>query len=398
MITEFACRSNGFAAIAAGVQAWQPRQFAKTLPNLAARSFRAGVWMSCLSLWFAAASLPAISQEAKLLNVSYDPTRELYTEINDLFAERYKSRTGASVNFEQSHGGSSKQARSVIDGLKADVVTLALAWDIIAIERAGLIKPGWQEKLAYNSCPYTSTVAFLVRKGNPKNIKDWKDLTRPDVEVIVANPKTSGAGRWAFLALWGAVAGATTHDPSTPEGLQETQAAARAARDFPVYQNAEARAAIETFYNHNVPVLDTGARGSTVTFAQKQLGDVLLNWESELWLALDEFGKDKFEIVYPPRSILGEPPVAVVDEVVDKKGTQDLAEAYLKFLYTSEAQETVAQLHYRPRDVDALKKYSAELPPLPLFTIDETFGGWEKAHKTFFAGGALFDQIYRPAK
>jgi sulfate/thiosulfate transport system substrate-binding protein len=398
MIPEFACISNGFAAIAAGVLAWQGSQFAKAVPNLAARSFRAGIWTSCLCLWLAAASLPAMSKETKLLNVSYDPTRELYTEINDLFAERYNSRTGASVIFEQSHGGSSKQARSVIDGLKADVVTLALAWDIIAIERAGLIKPGWQEKLAYNSCPYTSTVAFLVRKGNPKNIKDWKDLTRPDVEVIVANPKTSGAGRWAFLALWGATANAKTHDPSTLEGLAESQAAARTARVFPVYQNAEARAAIETFYNHNVPVLDTGARGSTVTFARKQLGDVLLNWENELWLALDEFGKDKFEIVYPPSSILGEPPVAVVDDVVDKKGTRDLAEAYLKFLYTSEAQEIVAQLHYRPRDVDALKKYSAELPPLPLFTIDEAFGGWVKAHEAFFASGALFDQIYRPAK
>jgi sulfate/thiosulfate transport system substrate-binding protein len=275
---------------------------------------------------------------------------------------------------------------------------LPLAWDIIAIERAGLIKPGWQEKLAYKSCPYTSTVAFLVRKGNPKNIKDWKDLTRPGVEVIVANPKTSGAGRWAFLAFWGAVARAKTRDLSTMEGLKESQAAARTAREFPAYQNAEARAAIETFYNHNVPVLDTGARGSTVTFAQKQLGDVLLNWENELWLALDEFGKDKFEIVYPPSSILGEPPVAVVDEVVDKKGTPDLAEAYLKFLYTSEAQETVAQLHYRPRDVEAFKKYSAELPPIPLFTIDETFGGWAKAHEAFFAEGALFDQIYTPAK
>jgi sulfate transport system substrate-binding protein len=400
VIPEFACISNGFAAIAAAIQAWQGRQFAKVLPSLGAHSFRAAGWMACLSLWFAAASLPAMSGEAKLLNVSYDPTRELYTEINDLFAERYKSRTGVSVSviLEQSHGGSSKQARSVIDGLNADVVTLALAWDIIAIERAGLIRPGWPEKFPYNSCPYTSTVGFLVRMGNPKNIKDWKDLIRPDVRVIVANPKTSGAGRWAFLALWGAVAGATTHDLSTPEGLQESQAAARAARDFPVYQNAEARAAIETFYNHNVPLLDTSARGSTVTFAQKQLGDVLLNWENELWLALDEFGKDKFEIAYPPSSILGEPPVAVVDEVVDKKGTRDLAEAYLKFLYTSEAQEIAAQLHYRPRDVDALKKYSAELPPLPLFTIDETFGGWEKAHKTFFASGALFDQIYRPAK
>jgi sulfate/thiosulfate transport system substrate-binding protein len=398
MILEFAWISIGFAAIAAGAKAWLGRQFAKALPNLGAQSFHAALWMVCLSLWFVAALLPAMSKEARLLNVSYDPTRELYTEINDLFAEHYKSRTGASVVFEQSHGGSSKQARSVIDGLKADVVTLALAWDIIAIERAGLIRPGWQEKLAYNSCPYTSTVAFLVRKGNPKRIKDWKDLTRPDVQVIVANPKTSGGGRWAFLALWGAVARAKTHDASTLEGLRESQVAARAARDFPVYQNAEARAAIEIFYNHNVPVLDTGARGSTVTFAQKQLGDVLLSWENELWLALNEFGKDKFEIVYPPSSILGEPPVAVVDEVVDKRGTRDVAEAYLKFLYTSEAQEAAAQLHYRPRDVEALKKHSAELPSIPLFTIDETFGGWVKAHEAFFAEGALFDQIYRPAK
>ncbi|MGH6800266.1 MAG: sulfate ABC transporter substrate-binding protein [Methylocella sp.] len=363
------------------------------LPGVSA-AIAAGV----LSVWFAAASLPAMSEEAKLLNVSYDPTRELYTEINDLFAERYKSSTGASVTFEQSHGGSSKQARSVIDGLQADIVTLALAWDIIAIERAGLIKSGWQAKLPYNSCPYTSTVGFLVRKGNPKNIKDWKDLTRPGVQAIVANPKTSGAGRWAFLALFGAVARAKTHDLSTLEGLKESQAAARTARDFPVYNNAEARATIETFYNKNVPVLDTGARGATVTFAQKRLGDVLLNWENELWLALDEFGNDKFEIVYPPSSILGEPPVAVVDEVVDKKSTREVAEAYLKFLYTPDAQENMAQLHYRPRDVDTLKKYSAELPPIPLFTIDEIFGGWVKAHEAFFANGALFDQIYRPAK
>src|ERR1700724_390132 len=344
---------------AAGMPALQGRRFANCFRKLGRGSFFAGVGFSCLSLLSAAISLPAMSKEMKLLNVSYDATRELYTDINALFAELYRARAGVSVLFEQSHGGSSKQARSVIDGLKADVVTLALAWDIVAIERAGLIKPGWQEKLPYNSCPYTSTVAFLVRQGNPKNIKEWKDLTRPDVQVIVANPKTSGAGRWAFLALWGAIARAKIHDLSTLEGLREAQAAARAARDFPVYQNAEARAAIETLYNHNIPVLDTGARGATVTFAQKQLGDVLLNWENELWLALDEFGKDKFEIVYPPSSILGEPPVAVVDEVVDKTGTREIAEAYLKFLYPPEAQEPVAQLHYRPRDVDALKKYSA---------------------------------------
>ena len=305
----------------AGISALQGRRFANCFRKLGRGSFFAGVGFSCLGLLSAAISLPAMSKEVRLLNVSYDATRELYTDINALFVERYKSRSGVSVIFEQSHGGSSKQARSVIDGLKADVVTLALAWDIAAIERAGLIKPGWQEKLPYNSCPYTSTVGFLVRQGNPKNIKDWKDLTRPDVQVIVPSPKTSGAGRWAFLALWGATAKAKTHDLSTLEGLKESQAAAREANEFSVYQNAEARAVIEKFYNDNVPVLDTGARGATVTFAQKQLGDVLLNWESELWLALGEFGKDKFEIVYPPSSILGEPPVAVVDEAVDNKGT-----------------------------------------------------------------------------
>jgi sulfate/thiosulfate transport system substrate-binding protein len=398
MKLKFPLVSDSSSAIAASVRASLGRQFANASLNLAAWSFSAGVRMSCLSLWFVAASLPAMSKEAKLLNVSYDPTRELYAAINDLFAERYKSRTGVSVIFEQSHGGSSKQARSVINGLKADVVTLALAWDVLAIERAGLIRPGWQQKLAYNSCPYTSMVAFLVRKGNPKNVKDWKDLTRPDMQVIVANPKTSGGGRWAYLALWGATAKAKTHDLSTPEGAKAAQAAERAAQNFSAYENSEARAVIEEFYNKHVPVLDTGARGATVTFAQKQLGDVLLNWENELWLALDEFGKDKFEIVYPPSSILGEPPVAVVDEVVDKKGTREIAEAYLKFLYTSEAQETATQLHYRPRDVDVLQKHKAELPPIPLFTIDETFGGWEKAHEAFFADDALFDQIYRPRK
>jgi sulfate/thiosulfate transport system substrate-binding protein len=356
-----------------------------------------GLRICCLALSLAIFVPLAEAKDVKLLNVSYDPTRELYSEINDLFAERYKSRTGVTVSFEQSHGGSSKQARSVIDGLQADVVTLALAWDIIAIERAGLITPGWQQKLPYNSTPFTSMVAFLVRKGNPKNIRDWVDLTRPGVEVIVPNPKTSGAGRWAFLALWGAAAEAKTHDFSSAAGLAEAQAAARDANNFPVYRNAEAKGKIETFYNNNVPVLDTGARGATVTFAQKQLGDVLVNWENELWLAKEEFGPDKYDIVYPSTSILGEPPCAVVDEVVDKKGTRDVAEAYLKFLYTAEAQEVAAGLHYRPRDVTVLEKYGAELPAIPLFTVDETFGGWEKAQAEFFTQGALFDQIYRPS-
>jgi len=379
-----------------GFSAWA-RQRPPSVKGLLQCLAFTGLPICCLVLSLAIFVPPTEAKEVKLLNVSYDPTRELYSEINDLFVERYKSRTGVTVSFEQSHGGSSKQARSVIDGLQADVVTLALAWDIIAIERAGLITPGWQQKLPYNSTPFTSMVAFLVRKGNPKNIRDWVDLTRPGVEVIVPNPKTSGAGRWAFLALWGAAAEAKTHDFSSAAGLAEAQAAARDANNFPVYGNAEAKRKIETFYNNNVPVLDTGARGATVTFAQKQLGDVLVNWENELWLAKEEFGSDKFDIVYPSTSILGEPPCAVVDEVVDKKGTRDVAEAYLKFLYTAEAQEVAAGLHYRPRDVTVLEKYGAELPAIPLFTVDETFGGWEKAQAEFFTQGALFDQIYRPS-
>jgi sulfate/thiosulfate transport system substrate-binding protein len=361
------------------------------------RPWRAALWSFLLGIALSCAPLPLMSEELKILNVSYDPTRELYADINSLFAEHYKSRTGLDVSIEQSHGGSSKQARSVIDGLPADVVTLGLAWDITAIERAGLIKPGWQQKLPFNATPYTSTVAFLVRKGNPKNVKDWTDLTRPGVKVIVANPKTSGGARWAFLALWGAVVRAKTHDFSTAEGLKEAQAAARMAQEFPAYESPKARDVIAKFYSNNVPVLDTGARGATATFAQKQLGDVLLNWENELWLARQEFGLDKFDIVYPSSSILGEPPVAVVDAIVDKKGTRDVAEAYLKFLYTSKAQEVAAGLHYRPRDVTVLQKYSAELPRIALFTIDETFGGWEKAQAEFFTEGALFDQIYRPS-
>nr|WP_131194416.1 sulfate ABC transporter substrate-binding protein [Lichenihabitans psoromatis] len=338
------------------------------------------------------------AQDVKLLNVSYDPTRELYSVINEAFAADYKAKTGTMVTIEQSHGGSSKQARSVIDGLKADVVTLALDWDVTAIERAGLIKPGWRDRLPDNASPYTSTVAFLVRKGNPKGIKDWSDLTKSDVQVVTANPKTSGGGRWAFLALWGAVAKAKTHDLSTVAGNDEAKAAAKAATAFPVLDDATARTVITTFYNSQVPVLDTGARGSTVSFAQKQIGDVLVNWENELWLALEEFGADKFEIVYPSVSILGEAPVAVVDAVADAKGTRAAAEAYLQYLYTKDAQDTIGQLHYRPRDIEALARYSKDLPPIKLFTIDETFGGWTKAHATFFADGGVFDALYKPLK
>ncbi|HTV31659.1 MAG TPA: sulfate ABC transporter substrate-binding protein [Methylocella sp.] len=351
-----------------------------------------------LGLILAVLPRPGWSADVKLLNASYDPTRELYDELNSQFADYYKNTYKVTVAIDQSHAGSSKQARSVIDGLKADVVTLGCGWDITAIEKAGLILPGWQNNQPYNAAPYTSTVSFLVRKGNPKHIKDWSDLIRPDVRVITPNPKTSAAGRWNFLALWGAVAKAKTHDLGTESGLAESLQAAGDAKSTPVYQNAEARAAIETFFNHNVPVLDTGARGATVTFAQKQLGDVLLNWENELWLAIEEFGSDKFDIVYPSTSILAEPPVAVVDEVVDEKKTRRVAEAYVKFLYTPEAQETAAELHYRPRDVNVLKQHSADLPPLPLFTIDETFGGWERVQNEFFNDGALFDRIYRPSQ
>ena len=352
--------------------------------------------VSAMGAMAAAVPLGARAATLKLLNVSYDPTRELYGAINEAFAAAYKATSGDIVTIEQSHGGSSKQARSVIDGLKADVVTLALDWDILAIEQAGLIKSGWRERLPDNAAPYTSTIAFLVRKGNPKGVKDWSDLVRGDVQSIVANPKTSGAARWSFLALWGALAKVPARDLSDPAALAAAKAAAQGATEFPALTDAQTRVAVADFYNKHVPVLDTGARGATVSFAQKQLGDVLINWENELWLAKEEFGADAFDIVYPSVSILAEPPVAVVDAVVDAKGTRKVAEAYLKFLYTAEAQDIVGQLHYRPRDGAALAKYKAELPALPMFTIDETFGGWTKTHKTFFADGGVFDAIYRP--
>jgi sulfate transport system substrate-binding protein len=362
--------------------------------RISRRAVTAGLGLAAL---FGAGST-AEAANIRLLNVSYDPTRELYTQYNEWFAAQYKKQTKDTVSIEQSHGGSGKQARSVIDGLNADVVTLALGWDIIAIERAGLINPGWEKKLPYNASPYTSTIGFLVRKGNPKGIHDWSDLWKPGVEVITANPKTSGGARWVYLALWGALAKANTHDFSTAQGQAEATAAGASAKDFPAYQNAEVQARIADLFNNHVPVLDAGARGATVSFAQKQLGDVLLNWENELWLARDEFGEDKFDIVYPPTSILTEPPVAVVDKVVDQRGTRAVAEAYLKGLYSPEAQDLAGQLHYRPRSLDALKKYNAELPDIPFFTIDETFGGWVKAQTTFFADGGTFDQIYKPAK
>ena len=321
------------------------------------------------------------AQNVNLLNVSYDPTRELYEDINPVFRDAYKAQTGQTVLIEQSHGGSGKQAHAVLDGLRADVVTLALGYDIISLQKAGLISAGWQDRLPDNSCPYTSTIVFLVRKGNPRNIKDWKDLIQPGVQVIVANPKTSGGARWAFLAAWGQAAGAKPGDPKVQEQLD----------------SAAGDAYVTALY-HNVPVLDTGARGSTVTFAQKNIGDVLVSWENEAWLAQDEFGKDKFDIVYPSISILAEPPVAVVDKVVDAKGTRAAAEAYLKFLYTPPAQEIIAADHYRPRLAAVLAAHSDELPGLPLFTINNVAGDWEKAQAKFFSDGGMFDQIYKQAK
>jgi sulfate transport system substrate-binding protein len=340
----------------------------------------------------------AAAADVRLLNVSYDPTRELYTQYNELFAAKYKKDTGNILTVEQSHGGSGKQARSVIDGLNADVVTLALGWDITAIERAGLINPGWEKKLPNNASPYTSTIAFLVRKGNPKGIKDWKDLWKPGVQVITANPKTSGGARWVYLALWGALANAKTHDFSSAQGQAEATAASAAAKDFPAYQNAAVQAQIADLFNNHVPVLDAGARGSTVSFAQKQLGDVLLNWENELWLARDEFGPEKFDIVYPSTSILTEPPVAVVDKVVAKHGTKDAAEAYLKFLYTPRAQDIIARNYFRPRNAQVAAKYKAQFPNMKLFTIDRNFGGWAKVQALHFNDGGLFDQEYEAAK
>ncbi|CAA7627679.1 sulfate transport protein (ABC superfamily, peri_bind) [Candidatus Terasakiella magnetica] len=303
-----------------------------------------------------------------LLNVSYDPTRELYQAVNDAFIKSWKAKTGEDIKINQSHGGSGKQARSVIDGLEADVVTLALAYDIDAIaDKAKLLDGKWQGRLGYNSAPYTSTIVFLVRKGNPKQIKDWNDLVKPGVAVITPNPKTSGGARWNYLAAWGYELNRTNGDQAKAE-------------DF------------VTRLFKNVPVLDSGARGSTVTFAQRGLGDVLLAWENEAHLALQEFGGG-FEIVTPSLSILAEPPVTVVDKVVDKRGTRAVAEAYLQFLYTPEAQGIIAKNFYRPRDPEAIRLTTSAFAPVKLFTIDDVFGGWRKAQAEHFADGGVFDRI-----
>jgi sulfate transport system substrate-binding protein len=320
-------------------------------------------------------SLQSLAQgDVTLLNVSYDPTRELYQQYNDAFAKYWKAKTGQNITIQQSHGGSSKQARAVIDGLQADVVTLALAYDIDAIaENSGLLPADWQKRLPQNSTPYTSTIVFLVRKGNPKQIKDWNDLLKSGVSVITPSPKTSGGARWNYLAAW-------AYALKQPGGSDST------AREF-----------VKQLYK-NVPVLDSGARGSTTTFAQREIGDVLIAWENEAFLTLKELGADKVEIVVPPTSILAEPPVSIVDKVVDKKGTRKVAQAYLEYLYTPEGQEIVAKNYYRPRNEAVAKKYASTFSKVKLVTIDEVFGGWQKAQKTHFADGGVFDQIYQPGK
>lgn len=313
------------------------------------------------------------SADVTLLNVSYDPTRELYHDFNVAFAKHWKEKTGETLVVNQSHGGSGKQARAVIDGLEADVVTLALAFDVDAVAENGLIASGWQKRLPNNSAPYTSTVVFLVRKGNPKGIRDWDDLLKPGVSVITPNPKTSGGARWSYLAAWGFA-------KERKGGSDES------AREF-----------VTQIYRR-VPVLDSGARGATTTFVKRGIGDVLLAWESEALLAVDELGKDELEIVVPSVSILAEPPVALVDAVVDRKGTRPVAQAYLEYLYSPEGQEIAAKHHYRPRNEAAAKAYAASFKKTTLFTVDDAFGGWAIAQKTHFADGGVFDQIYRPAK
>ncbi|MDX2006111.1 MAG: sulfate ABC transporter substrate-binding protein [Meiothermus sp.] len=307
-----------------------------------------------------------------ILNVSYDPTRELYVEINRAFAAYWKERTGQTVTFNQSHGGSARQARSVIDGLEADVVTLALAFDIDAIADRGLIAPNWQRRLPFNSSPYTSTIVFLVRKGNPKAIKDWDDLIKPGVSVITPNPKTSGGARWNFLAAWG-------------YALRRLGSEARA-QEF-----------VSALYQ-NVPVLDTGARGSLTTFAERGIGDVFLSWENEAFLALKEFGTDKFEIVTPSISILAEPPVTWVDRTVQKKNNLPLVQSYLNFLYSAQGQEIIAKNYYRPRLQSVAQRYANQFTKVPLFTIQQQFGGWRAAQAKFFNDGGIFDQIYKPGQ
>ena len=331
---------------------------------------RSTLFLTLVFLGFCSLSSPAANRE--ILNVSYDPTRELYTEYNPAFIKHWKEKTGETINIRQSHGGSGKQARSVIDGLRADVVTLALGADVDAIQENGKLLPeNWASLLPENSAPYTSTIVFLVRKGNPKGIKDWSDLIKPDVKVITPNPKTSGGARWNYLAAWAYAEKAFAKDHSK-------------VLEF-----------ITKMYK-NVPVLDSGARGATTTFAQRGLGDVLLTWENEAFLAMKEFGSGKVEIVWPSISILAEPSVAVVEKNAQAKKTRDIAEAYLKYLYTEEAQNIIGKNFYRPRSEAARVKYGAQFPKIELVTIDDAFGGWSKAQKLHFSDGGTFDKIYKP--
>jgi sulfate transport system substrate-binding protein len=318
-----------------------------------------------------AASLAARADAQELLNVSYDPTRELYQEFNAAFAKQYQAKTGKAVTVQQSHGGAAKQARAVIDGLEADVLTLALAYDIDAVAEAGLLAKDWQKRLPSNSAPYTSTIVLLVRKGNPKGIKDWGDLVKPGIQVITPNPKTSGGARWNYLAAW-------AYALKLPGGTE-----------------AKAKEFVTALFR-NVPVLDSGARGATVTFVQRGIGDVLLAWENEAFLSIKELGPDKVDVVVPSLSILAEPPVTIVDKVVDKKGTRAVAQAYLEYLYSAEGQEIAAKHYYRPRLDAVARKYASTFPKVNLITIDDVFGGWQKAQKTHFADGGVFDQIYQP--
>jgi sulfate/thiosulfate transport system substrate-binding protein len=329
------------------------------------RFSQAGRALALVAALLATATVSA--KDITLLNVSYDPTRELYVDFNKAFAAHWKAKTGDNVSVKQSHGGSGKQARSVIDGLDADVVTLALAYDVDELEaKAKLIPADWQKRLQHNSSPYTSTIVFLVRKGNPKGIKDWDDLVKPGVSVVTPNPKTSGGARWNYLAAWG-------------YALKKNGNDAKKAQDF-----------VAKLFG-NVPVLDSGARGSLITFTERNVGDVFISWENEAYLATKELGPDKFEIVTPSLSILAEPPVAVVDKNVDRKGTREVATAYLQFLYSPQGQEIAAENHYRPIAPQVAAKYDKKFAKVNLFTIDEVFGGWAKAH---FADGGVFDQIY----
>ena len=311
-----------------------------------------------------------VHAQKTLLNVSYDPTRELYKEFNPAFIKHWRAKTGESISFKQAHGGSASQARAVIDGLGADVVTLALAGDIDAIANKRLLSGDWQKRLPQNSAPYTSTIVFLVRKGNPKGIRDWSDLVKSGVSVITPNPKTSGGARWNYLSAWG-------------YELARTNKSEPKAKEF-----------VNALYK-NVPVLDSGARGSTTTFVERGIGDAFISWENEAFLAVNELGRDRFEIVVPSASILAEPPVAVVDKVVDRRGTRAIAQAYLEYLYTPEGQEIAAKHYYRPRLAAVAKKYSGNFPKVKLFTIDEVFGSWSKVQKAHFDDGGIFDQIYQ---